>query len=184
MADFTAAPVVQLAPFSETFTLITKTTPSEDKFNGLISVSLVSSPPESGDGIISLPSEITVSDASDGSSIKVTISGAYGPVLSTGPDQFVVGNFNDRQELVTKSFSDYDEALNSNYDKVTNINFYTWSTKTYTYTVQYQLWDPETTPPDGDFLPPVSVSIQQLVAPNYDGNVAKARALVDKQSGN
>jgi hypothetical protein len=184
MADFTAAPVVQLATFSETFTLAAKTTPSEDKFNGLISVSLVSSPDESGDGTISLPSGITVTDASDGSDIKVTISGAYGPNLSTGVDEIVVGSFNANQALVTRSYTDYDEALNSDYDKVTNINFYTWSTKTYTYTVQYQLWDPEMPPPAGDFLDPVNVTIEQLVAPNYDGNVAKARALVDNQSGN
>jgi hypothetical protein len=184
MADFTAAPVVQLANFSETFTLISKTTPDEDKFNGLISVSLVSSPGESGDGTISLPSGVTVTDASDASAVKVTISGAYGPNLSTGADQIVVGTFNANQQLVTRSFSDYNEALNSDYDKVTNINFYTWATKTYTYTVQYQLWDPEMPPPAGDFLEPVNVTIEQLVAPNYDGNVAKARALVDNQSGN
>ena len=184
MADFTAAPVVQLASFSETFTLAEKTTPDEDKFNGLISVSLVSSPGESGDGTISLPSGIVITDASDSSSIKVTISGAYGANLSTGADQIVVGNFNAAQQLVTRSYSDYNEALNSDYDKVTNINFYTWSTKTYTYTVQYQLWDPEMPPPAGDFLDPVNVTIEQLVAPNYDGNVAKARALVDNQSGN
>jgi hypothetical protein len=184
MADFIAAPVVQLANFSETFTLISKTTPDEDKFNGLISVSLVSSPGESGDGTISLPSGVTVTDASDASAVKVTISGAYGPNLSTGADQIVVGTFNANQQLVTRSFSDYNEALNSDYDKVTNINFYTWATKTYTYTVQYQLWDPEMPPPAGDFLEPVNVTIEQLVAPNYDGNVAKARALVDNQSGN
>ena len=184
MADFTAAPVVQLASFSETFTLVSKTTPTEDKFNGLIYVFIVSSPGESGDGTISLPSGVTVTDASDASAVKVTISGAYGPNLSTGADQIVVGSFNDAQQLVTTSFSDYDEALNSDYDKVTNINFYTWSTKTYTYTVQYQLWDPELPPPSGDFLDPVNVTIEQLVAPNFDGNVAKARALVDNQSGN
>jgi hypothetical protein len=184
MADFTAAPVVQLANFSETFTLISKTTPNEDKFNGLISVSLVSSPGESGDGTISLPNGVTVTDASDASAIKVTISGAYGPNLSTGADQIVVGTFNTNQQLITRIFNDYNEALNSNYDKVTNINFYTWSTKTYTYTVQYQLWDPEMPPPSGDFLDPVNVTIEQLVAPNYNNNVPKARALVDKQTGN
>lgn len=184
MSDFTAAAAVELIPFTEIITLVAKTTPPKDKFNGLISVSVVSSPPESGDGINDLPSGITVSDASDGSSIKVAISGAYGPNLTTGVDQIVVGKFNENQELVTTSFSDFEEALNSNYDKVTNINFYTWSTKTYTYTVQYQLWDPSTIPPDGNFLPPVTVTIQQLVAPNYDGNVGKARALVDNQSGN
>lgn len=183
MADFIAAPVVQLASFSETFTLVSKTTPTEDKFNGLISVSLVSSPGESGDGTISLPVGVTITDASDSSSIKVTISGAYGPNLSTGADSIVVGSFNDAQQLITTSYSDYNEALNSNYDKVTNINFYTWSTKTYTYTVQYQLWDPEMAPPSGDFLSPVNVTIEQLVAPNYNNNVPKARALVDKQSG-
>jgi hypothetical protein len=184
MADFTAAPVVQLASFSQTFTLVSKTTPSKDKFNGLISVSLISSPSESGDGIISLPSDVIVTDASDGASIKVTISGAYGPYLSTGADQIVVGTFNDAQQLITTSYSDYEEALNSKYDKVTNINFYTWSTKIYTYTVQYQLWDPLMPPPSGNFLAPVNVTIEQLVAPNFDGNVAKARALVDNQSGN
>jgi hypothetical protein len=184
MADFTAAPVVQLINFSETFTLVDKTTPDKDMFNGLISVSLLSTPGESGDGFIPLPNGITVTDSSDSSAIKVTISGTYGESLSTGSDEIVVGTFNENQQLITKSFTDYNEALNSNYDKVTNINFYTWSTKTYTYAVQYQLWDPETPPPDGDFLEPVNVTIGQLVAPNYDGNVGKARALVDKQSGN
>jgi hypothetical protein len=181
MADFTAAPVVQLANFSETFTLIEKTTPDEDKFNGLISVSVVSSPGETGDGTISLPSGITITDASDASAVKVTISGAYGPNLTTGGDTIVVGTFDETDTLVRRSFTSYDEALASVFDKVVEVNFYTWSTKTYTYTVQYQLWDPEMPPPAGDFLDPVNVTIEQLVAPNYDTNVPRVRALVDKQ---
>lgn len=183
MADNIAASVVQLTDFSETFTLAAKTTPSKDRFVGLIKVEVSTVPPESGDGEISLPDGVTVTDTSDGSSVKVTLGGKYGPSLSTGTDIITVGSFNDQDVLVPTQYNTFEEALAATYDKVTEINFYTWSTKTYTFTVQYQLWDPTTPPPAGDYLDPVNITIEQLVAPNYDSNEPRIKALVANQKG-
>lgn len=178
-----AAPVVQLTDFSETFSLAEKTTPTKDRFIGLIKVEVSTVPPESGDGEIDLPDGLTVIDASDGSTIKFTLGGRYGPVLSTGEDVIVVGSFDKNNILIPKEYKSFNDAIAATYDKVTEVNFYVWSTKTYTYTVQYQLWDPETPPPAGDYLDPVNISISQLVAPNYDANEPRIKALISNQKG-
>lgn len=178
-----AAPVVQLNDFSETFSLAEKSTPTKDRFIGLVKVEVSTVPPESGDGEIELPDGVAVTDASDASSVKFTLSGRYGPVLSTGEDVIVVGSFDKNDVLVPTEYRSFDDALAAEYDKVTEVNFYVWSTKTYTYTVQYQLWDPETPPPAGDYLDPVNISISQLVAPNYDANEPRIKALIANQKG-
>lgn len=183
MADKVAAPVVQLSDFSETFVLEAKTTPEKDRFVGLVKVEVSTVPPESGDGEITLPDGVLVTDASDGSDIKVTLGGKYGAALSTGGDIITVGTFDDAGVLVPTQYTKFEDALAATYDKVTEVNFYTWSTKTYTYTVQYQLWDPETPPPAGDYLDPVNITIEQLVAPNYDSNGPRIKALVANQKG-
>lgn len=183
MADNVASPVVQLADFSETFSLASKTTPEKDRFVGLVKVEVSTIPPESGDGEISLPEGVTAIDASDGSEVKVTLGGKYGPALSTGGDKITVGSFGADGTLVPTEYTTFDDALAATYDKVTEVNFYVWSTKTYTYTVQYQLWDPDTPPPAGDYLDPVNITIEQLVAPNYDSNAPRIKALVANQKG-
>lgn len=183
MADNVAASVVQLTDFSETFSLASKTTPSKDKFVGLIKVEVSTIPPESGDGEIELPDGITVTDSSDSSAVKVTLGGKYGPVLSTGGDVITVGSFNDQGVLIPTRYTTFEDALAATYDKVTEVNFYTWSTKTYVYTVQYQLWDPDMPPPLGDYLDPINITIEQLVAPNYDSNGPRIKALVANQKG-
>ena len=160
-----------------------KTTPEKDRFVGLIKVEVSTVPPESGDGEIDLPSGVTVTDASDGSEIKVEIGGKYGPALSTGGDVITVGTFDDKGVLIPTQYSTFEDALAATYDKVTEVNFYTWSTKTYVYTVQYQLWDPDMPPPAGDYLDPVNITIEQLVAPNYDSNAPRIKALVANQKG-
>lgn len=183
MADNIAASVVQLTDFSETFTLAAKTTPSKDQFIGLIKVEVSTIPPESGDGEISLPDGVTVTDASDASDVKVQLGGKYGPSLSTGGDVITVGTFDEKGVLIPTQYTTFEDALAATYDKVTEVNFYTWSTKTYTYTVQYQLWDPDTPPPAGDYLDPVNITIEQLVAPNYDSNAPRIKQLVANQKG-
>lgn len=183
MADNTAASVVQLTDFSETFSLAAKTTPSKDRFVGLIKVEVSTVPPESGDGEIEIPAGVTVTDSSDGSDVKVTLGGAYGPALSTGVDKIVVGSFGEDGSLISTEYTTFDDALAATYDKVTEVNFYVWSTKTYTYTVQYQLWDPDMPPPAGDYLDPVNITIEQLVAPNFDSNPPRIKALVANQKG-
>lgn len=183
MADNVASPVVQLTDFSETFSLASKTTPDKDRFVGLVKVEVSTVPPESGDGEISLPEDVTVTDASDGAEVKVTLGGKYGPALSTGGDKITVGSFGADGKLVPTEYTTFEDALAATYDKVTEVNFYTWSTKTYTYTVQYQLWDPDTPPPAGDYLDPVNITIEQLVAPNYDSNAPRIKALVANQKG-
>ena len=183
MADKLASPVVQLVDFSETFDLSSKTTPSKDKFLGLVKAEVSTVPPESGDGEIDIPDGVTLTDSSDGSSIKVTLGGKYGPALSTGGDVITVGTFNEGGVLVPTQYTTFEDALSATYDKVTEVNFYTWSTKTYTYTVRYQLWDPEMPPPAGDYLEPVNITIEQLVAPNYDSNAPRIKALVANQKG-
>ena len=183
MADNVASPVVQLAAFSETFNLASKSTPSKDKFLGLIKAEVSTIPPESGDGEINIPDGVTLQDSSDGSNIKVTLGGKYGPALSTGGDVITVGTFNKSGILETTQYTTFEDALSAIYDKVTEVNFYTWSTKTYTYTIQYQLWDPEMPPPTGDYLEPVNITIEQLVAPNYDSNAPRIKALVANQKG-
>lgn len=183
MADKVAAPVVQLTDFSETIPLVAKTTPDKDRFVGVTKVEVVTVPPESGDGEIELPDAVSITDSSDGSEVKVTLGGRYGPALSTGGDRITVGTFGDDGKLVPTQYTTFEEALSSTYDKVTEVNFYVWSTKTYTYTVQYQLWDPDTPPPAGDYLDPVNIKIEQLVAPNYDANAPRIKALVANQKG-
>lgn len=183
MADNIATPVVQLANFSETFSLVSKTTPEKDRFVGLIKVEVSTIPPESGDGEIEIPSGLLITDVSDSSDIKITLQGAYGPVLSTGVDKIVVGSFDANSILIPTEYSSFDDALAATYDKVTEVNFYVWSTKTYTYTVQYQLWDPEMPPPAGDYLNPVNITISQLVAPNFDSNAPRIKALIANQKG-
>lgn len=183
MADKVASPVVQLAAFSETFDLSSKTTPSKDKFLGLVKVEVSTVPPESGDGEINIPDGVTLTDSSDGSNIKVTLGGKYGPALSTGGDVITVGTFNESGVLEPTQYTTFEDALSASYDKVTEVNFYTWSTKTYIYTIQYQLWDPEMPPPTGDYLEPVNIAIEQLVAPNYDSNAPRIKALVANQKG-
>lgn len=183
MADNTASPVVQLTDFSQTFSLAAKTTPDKDQFVGVIKIEVSTVPPESGDGEVSIPEGVTITDASDSSEIKVTLGGKYGAALSTGGDVITVGSFDDKGILVPVQYSKFEDALAATYDKVTEVNFYTWSTKTYTYTVQYQLWDPTTPPPAGDYLDPVNITIEQLVAPNFDSNAPRIKALVANQKG-
>ena len=178
-----AAPVVQLANFSEVFSLAEKTTPSKDRFVGLVKVEVSTTPPESGDGEIELPDGVIVSDASDGSSVKVSIGGSYGPALSTGTDIIVVGSFDEKDILIPTEYNTFEEAISATYDKVVEVNFYTWATKTYTYTVQYQLWDPDMPPPAGDYLDPINITITQLVAPDYGANEPRIKALVANQKG-
>lgn len=178
-----AAPVVQLANFSETFSLVEKTTPTKDRFIGLVKVEVSTVPPESGDGEIDLPDGVTITDASDGSSIKFSLGGAYGPALSTGEDVIVVGSFDENDVLIPTRYSTFEDAISATYDKAIEVNFYTWATKTYTYTVQYQLWDPDMPPPLGDYLDPVNINITQLVAPNYGSNEPRIKAIIANQKG-
>lgn len=183
MADNIATAVVQLTNFSETFSIAAKTTPEKDRFVGLTKVEVSTVPPESGDGEIQIPTGVTITDSSNGSDIKVTLGGKYGAALSTGGDVITVGSFNDQGILETTNYSRFEDALAATYDKVTEVNFYTWSSKKYTYTVQYQLWDPDMPPPAGDYLDPVNITIEQLVTPNYDSNAPRIKALVDNQKG-
>lgn len=160
--------VVQLANFSEEIDFGLKILPDDDSVT-FVSASVVTSPAQPNDGVISVPDFVTLTNTSDVTNLKYTFAGNYGLNIAID-DIYKVITFNPNFTSFETTYTDYDQLNAATYDHLTNFLPLDWSFKTYTYNFTVVINNV-----------PSSVQVTQLVTPNMDRHYTRIKSLVSKE---
>lgn len=168
-----AQPVVQLTSFNETFTFDTLDIMVPEAGNvTLVSVSVTTVPSAPGDGIISLPANVVVTDISTVTELKARISGDYGLNIALDDVYRTVTFANDVKSITT--YLNYNDLeSDTSYSHLFEFLPQDWRYKTFVYTFNVIKTPPFTS---------TTRTVTQEVYPNMDRHVPRVVSLIAREA--